>query len=737
MRGKWRLATPLAALVAFSLGVGPGFSADKPKPKELQKITPAERKAAAKRSAALGLKPGVAGLALTAVGPIPGPEGPGGVPHYFGPYGNWAYSPLPSFGIQSVTVDNGGTGYVDPIVTIRDVYGTGVATATATVEAGVITVIGVVPGSSGFHVPFVDIVDNPVSCGALPLPPCGQGATATATLDPTTPRGGMRKFVDKLPGLTAAGTNNLGQYIPVAAGETVMFSGQPADYYEIALVEFTEKMHSDLPATRLRGYVQLSTATVPGARVPLVQIDGTTPVRMPDGTQAFGVDKPHYLGPVIVAQGRAHGVAGPAGEPKPVRIKFYNLLPAGSGGNLFLPVDETVPGSGLGPALPGTAGDKFTQNRATVHLHGNNTVWISDGNTHQWITPADEATPYPKGVSARNVPDMLDANGTDVQCDVAPAGKNSSGCLTFFYTNAQSARLQFYHDHAHGITRLNVYAGEAAGYVLTDAVEQDLINGTNVSGVNGIEPDGTPTAGTFKQVLPGLGIPLVIQDKTWVDAETIFAQDPTWNSGTGPRDPGTGRITGAVTGDLWFPHVYMSAQNPWDLGGVNAFGRWHYGPWFNPPVPECVNGGPVGCIELGPVPNEYHQPICDTNPARSGLHGALGAAHEAGGPQPVDPGRGLHGHARRQRHRLPVHGGRAEGLSLPHPERLQRPVPEPAAVRGRRQEEPDDAGHDRRHLHRGRACRRLHGSGDGAGQRRPEPVRGLAERPPRSGAEGT
>ena len=33
--------------------------------------------------------------------------------------------------------------------------------------------------------------------------------------------------------------------------------------------------------------------------------------------------------------------------------------------------------------------------------------------------------------------------------------------MTFFYTNQQSARLMFYHDHAYGITRLNVYAGEA------------------------------------------------------------------------------------------------------------------------------------------------------------------------------------------------------------------------------------------------------------------------------------
>ena len=47
-----------------------------------------------------------------------------------------------------------------------------------------------------------------------------------------------------------------------------------------------------------------------------------------------------------------------------------------------------------------------------------------------------------------------------------------AGQLTFYYTNQQSARLLFYHDHAFGITRLNVYAGEAAGYLLTDQVEQ-------------------------------------------------------------------------------------------------------------------------------------------------------------------------------------------------------------------------------------------------------------------------
>jgi len=627
MRGK-RAVTLALALAAVAWGTDRTAAADAAKPKKLQKVTAADKKAAAKRAAAVGLKPGAAAaaapLAAVSFAPLPGLEGPGGVPHYFGPYGNWAYSPLPSFGIASVAVVTGGTGYTSPTVAITDVYGTG--TATATIDpatqidptTGAITGITVAPGSSGFHVPFVTITDL-----------TGTGAAATATLDLAAPVGGLRKFVDTLPGLTPAGVNNLGQYIPVAVKDALSFPG--SDYYEIALVEYTEKMHSALPPTRLRGYVQLSTPAVPGGQIPLVNPDGT-PVMMPDGvTQATAVDRPHFLGPVIVASGRAHGVADPAGQPRPVRIKFYNLLPAGAGGDLFVPVDETVPGSGLGPALPGTAGDKFTQNRATVHLHGNNTVWISDGNTHQWITPANQTTPYPKGVSARNVPDMLDAGG--VACDTAPAGKNSSGCQTFFYTNAQSARLQFYHDHAMGITRLNVYAGEAAGYVITDAVEQDMINGSNVSGVN---------PGLLK-VLPDIGIPLVIQDRTWVEAATVFAQDPTWNWGTGLRDPLTGQITAAVEGDLWFPHVYMSAQNPWDLGGVNAFGRWHYGPWFNPPVPACVNGGPVGCIEVGPVPNEYYQPVCDglPDPVNPVCTAPWEPPMRPGVPNPSIPGEGF------------------------------------------------------------------------------------------------
>ena len=36
--------------------------------------------------------------------------------------------------------------------------------------------------------------------------------------------------------------------------------------------------------------------------------------------------------------------------------------------------------------------DCFKDNRATLHLHGGLSPWISDGTPHQWITPANETT---------------------------------------------------------------------------------------------------------------------------------------------------------------------------------------------------------------------------------------------------------------------------------------------------------------------------------------------------------
>jgi FtsP/CotA-like multicopper oxidase with cupredoxin domain/fibronectin type 3 domain-containing protein len=346
---------------------------------------------------------------------------------------------------------------------------------------------------------------------------------------------GIRKFVDSLPGLTDQGANNLGQYIPVALADATTYPG--SDYYEIALVQYGEKLHTDILTTTLRGYVQLETATnITTSKHIVLRYPNGAVITNTSGQQVFGYDRPSYLGPTIVAT-----------RNRPTRIKFTNYLPTGSGGDLYIPVDTTAMGAGAGPR-GGT--ELYKENRATLHLHGGLTPWISDGTPHQWTTPAGELTSYPKGVSVSNVPDMPDPG---------------PGSLTFFYSNQQSARLMFYHDHAYGVTRLNVYAGEAAGYVLTDPTEQALISNT---------------------VLPGIGIPLIIQDKTFVPPAAQLAQeDPTWDSA---------KYGGQ--GNLWFPHVYMPNQNPWDLGGAAAMGRWDYGPWFWPPYTGLVNG---------PVANPY------------------------------------------------------------------------------------------------------------------------------------
>ncbi|MBU0480056.1 MAG: multicopper oxidase domain-containing protein [Proteobacteria bacterium] len=398
----------------------------------------------------------------------------------------------------------------------------------------------------------------------------------------------LRKFVDTLPLLGTADSNNLGQYIPVAVPDVTSYPG--SDYYEIELRQHTEKMHSDLPVTTLREYMQVnrgtdtSGCTVPDPANPL----GTDCVGAAEGAAGAGLTggdntvlvqtEPHYLGPIIIAE-----------KDRPVRVKFINKLPTGAGGNLFVPVDTSIMGAGpyeidydpvtLEPKAL-TAGD-FTQNRGLLHLHGGRTPWISDGTPHQWITPAGEVTDYPTGVSVENVPDMPDPG---------------PGAQTYYWTNQQSSRMMFYHDHAWGITRLNVYVGEAAGYLIREQAERDLI-----------------AAGT----IPAAEIPLVIQDKTFVDASEIAKTDPTWAWGTNPWDGTPGKAMTPVEGDLWWPHVYMPAQNPFDFSGIAPMGRWAYGPYFWPATNNFFQ----------PIPNPYYDPACD--PALPDTPGSFGGFCQA------------------------------------------------------------------------------------------------------------
>ena len=106
-----------------------------------------------------------------------------------------------------------------------------------------------------------------------------------------------------------------------------------------------------------------------------------------------------------------------------VKIRWENPLPVNQH---ILPVDTTI--HGAGPCEPTV--------RTVVHLHGANVDSKSDGYPEAWFT-------------------------NDYR-QVGPFFMKE----VYEYTNDQQATTLWYHDHAIGITRLNVYAGLAGFYIL-------------------------------------------------------------------------------------------------------------------------------------------------------------------------------------------------------------------------------------------------------------------------------
>ena len=119
-----------------------------------------------------------------------------------------------------------------------------------------------------------------------------------------------------------------------------------------------------------------------------------------------------YLGPTLVAQ-----------RGNPVDVTYNNQLP-------------TVP---LFPADPALVPPGRDDSRINTHLHG---------GAHR----------RHRGRQSRSTPTRAGSRQ-----EVPPGGSQ-----TMTYANEQGGTLLWYHDHALGITRTNVYAGLAGGYLLTD-----------------------------------------------------------------------------------------------------------------------------------------------------------------------------------------------------------------------------------------------------------------------------
>ncbi len=139
---------------------------------------------------------------------------------------------------------------------------------------------------------------------------------------------------------------------------------------------------------------------------------------------------------------------------EPLTVQWSSELPT----RHFLPIDPTLHG----------AESSLPEVRTVVHLHGAQVMPESDGYPEAWFT-SDGKT----GASYVDAP--------------------------YQYPNSQVAATLWYHDHAMGINRLNIYAGLAGFYLIQDEQEGHLN-------------------------LPGglYDIPLMIQDRTFNPDGSLF-----------------------------------------------------------------------------------------------------------------------------------------------------------------------------------------------------------------------
>lgn len=128
-----------------------------------------------------------------------------------------------------------------------------------------------------------------------------------------------------------------------------------------------------------------------------------------------------------------------------VSVRYQNALMNAQGPLPHrLPVDTT-----LGWANPGNLGGRAPV-PLVAHRHGGDQLTGSDGLPEAWATP-------------------------DVNRDGMPDYRGRLFSASYTFDNSQEAGHLWYHDHALGVTRLNVYMGLAGNYFIRDANEDYLV----------------------------------------------------------------------------------------------------------------------------------------------------------------------------------------------------------------------------------------------------------------------
>ena len=173
----------------------------------------------------------------------------------------------------------------------------------------------------------------------------------------------------------------------------------------------------------------------------------------------------------------------------PTQVKWVNNLVDSSGNALthMFAVDPTfdwanpngmdMPNPNSAPSFPSGYPQAQSPVPIVVHLHGGEVPSTSDGGPEAWWTAT--------GLHG-------DSYNTELPTD--------SNSAVFNYPNEQQAATLWYHDHAMGITRLNVMSGLAGFYLLRSPDDQ----------VAGLLPNGE------------FEIPLAIQDRNFLPDGSLY-----------------------------------------------------------------------------------------------------------------------------------------------------------------------------------------------------------------------
>ena len=309
------------------------------------------------------------------------------------------------------------------------------------------------------------------------------------------------------------------QYVIPLVIPPVMNNTGTADDYDIAVRQFKQQILPGGIWNTLNGRTDTFPATTVWSYGPEADV-------LPDSSALGGgvgiapAPNSQFNYPAYTFETEA---AGDYGDGDPISVRWRNELMENFGAGPrylkhLLPIDQTL--HWANPAKLCADGTRRTDCRGfqpspymgpvpiVTHVHGSHVEGHSDGYPEAWWLPA-----------AMNIPGGYATHGTTFD-DATGMNPGNLGYADFVYRNDQPPTTAWYHDHALGMTRNNVYAGPAGFWLIR--------SGAN-DGVVGILPYPAPAAGEVVLDVNSINnrgmyreIPIAIQDRSFKQDGSLF-----------------------------------------------------------------------------------------------------------------------------------------------------------------------------------------------------------------------